>query len=94
MQAGGQGFESPHLHRSSLIGHVKIHLFRHSLAHTWLANGGQEGDLMRLAGWRSRTLLSRDGAGAADERVREAHRPAIRAPDAAGPEADITARVG
>jgi len=32
------------------IGHINTHLFRHSFAHTWLANGGQEGDLMRLAG--------------------------------------------
>lgn len=56
------------------IGHIKTHLFRHSFAHTWLANGGQEGDLMRLAGWRSRTMLSRYGASAADERAREAYK--------------------
>ena len=35
------------------------HLFRHTFAHQWLAEGGSEGDLMRLAGWRSRTMLQR-----------------------------------
>jgi site-specific recombinase XerD len=30
------------------------HQFRHAFAHQWLAEGGAEVDLMRLAGWRSR----------------------------------------
>jgi len=53
---------------------IHAHQFRHGFAHQWLAGGGQEGDLMRLAGWKSRQMLGRYGASAADERARAAYK--------------------
>jgi len=53
---------------------VHAHLMRHGFAHTWLASGGQEQDLMMLAGWRSRDMIGRYGAPAAAERARSAYR--------------------
>jgi site-specific recombinase XerD len=44
---------------------VHPHQFRHTFAHDWLATGGQEHDLMRLAGW-----LAVPGDGRAVRRFR------------------------
>jgi site-specific recombinase XerD len=53
---------------------LRPHQLRHTFAHSWLAQGGGEVDLMRIAGWKSRVMLQRYGASAADARAREAHR--------------------
>jgi site-specific recombinase XerD len=56
------------------IDNLHPHQFRHTFAHSWRTAGGGDDELMRLVGWRSRSMLHRYGASAADERAREAHR--------------------
>jgi integrase/recombinase XerC len=58
---------------SAGIAGLHPHQLRHSAVHAWLANGGSEGDAMRLFGWKSRQMLTRYASSTADERAREAH---------------------
>ena len=53
---------------------VHAHMFRHTFAHEWLAQGGTEGSLMSIAGWRNRAMLDRYGRSARDERARDEYR--------------------
>lgn len=50
------------------------HTFRHSFADRWLAAGGQERDLMHLAGWRSEAMLKVYARSTAVKRSHDAHR--------------------
>jgi site-specific recombinase XerD len=73
---GDTGISQVVLRRGRQAGLARIHphQFRHSFAHHWLHEGGSEGDLQRIAGWKSPQMLQRYGASAADERARDAHK--------------------
>jgi site-specific recombinase XerD len=53
---------------------VYPHMFRHTFAHDWLNGGGAEGDLMRLMGWKDRSMLDRYAADLQVQRAIEAKR--------------------
>jgi site-specific recombinase XerC len=53
---------------------LHAHRFRHTLAHTWQLNDGNETDLMRIMGWKSSAMLRRYGASAGAERALRTHR--------------------
>jgi integrase len=50
------------------------HALRHTFAHRWLMNGGQERDLMNLAGWKTDEMLQVYARTTATERAHLAHR--------------------
>jgi site-specific recombinase XerD len=74
---GGDGIAAMIKTRGKRVGlpGMHAHLFRHAAAHYWLASGGQELDLARIAGWApGSAMLAHYGASAAAERAREAHK--------------------
>ena len=56
------------------IENLHPHQLRHTFAHMMLKAGSTEGDLMLMAGWRSRQMVDRYGKSAAAERAQDTHR--------------------
>jgi site-specific recombinase XerD len=56
------------------VDNVHPHMLRHTFADTWLkSDDAKEGDLMELAGWKSRQMLGRYAAKTRSERARAAY---------------------
>lgn len=62
------------LGKAAGVADLHPHALRHTFAHRWLANGGQERDLMHLAGWRSDAMLQVYARSTAVSRAHDAHR--------------------
>jgi site-specific recombinase XerD len=56
------------------VAQIHPHQLRHTAAHQAALGGLGDSDMMRIFGWRSRQMLTRYGASAADERARDAYR--------------------
>jgi len=53
---------------------IHPHQLRHTWAHNFLLNGGEEGDLMTAAGWSTPAMAKRYGATGRNVRAKQAHR--------------------
>jgi site-specific recombinase XerD len=49
------------------------HQLRHAFASSWLAEGGNENELMLVAGWKTRMMIDRYTRATASERARASH---------------------
>jgi integrase/recombinase XerD len=60
--------------RGNMVGqNLNPHMFRHTWAHVYRLKGGEVGDLMEMAGWRSDAMARRYGRSAAGERAMTAY---------------------
>lgn len=74
MSADGVRWRFEVLGEAAQVDGLHPHALRHTFAHRWLAQGGQERDLMHLAGWKSDAMLAVYARSTAVERAHAAHR--------------------
>ena len=55
------------------LDNIHAHAFRHGFAIGYLGKGGQEGELMQLAGWKSRSMVERYAGQTAAERAQRSY---------------------